>query len=117
MAKQNLASMAVDALLKMRDDIGKVLSRKAKTLQKELASLGADYKVGRTAIYRNKKSALAGRKVAPKYRDPKSKATWAGRGVQPVWMREALKAGKKADHFLIVKGAKKAKKAKRKKEK
>jgi hypothetical protein len=33
MAKVNLASMSVDALLKLRDDIGKVLSRKATQLQ------------------------------------------------------------------------------------
>jgi hypothetical protein len=30
MARTNLASMSVDALLKLRDDIGKVLSRKAR---------------------------------------------------------------------------------------
>ena len=29
MAKNNLASMSVEALIKMRDDIGKILSNKA----------------------------------------------------------------------------------------
>ncbi len=40
MAKTNLASMSVDELLKLRDDIEKVLSSKAKELKKQLSSLG-----------------------------------------------------------------------------
>jgi monoamine oxidase len=40
--------------------------------------------------------------VAPKYRNPKDTSqTWAGRGLQPLWVREAIKAGKKLDSFLI----------------
>ena len=76
--------------------------------------MGADYKeVGRSA-----KSAIAGRKVPPKYRSPNGE-TWAGRGAQPVWLREAIKAGKKADDFLIARGVKKSavKKAQRAKKK
>jgi DNA-binding protein H-NS len=108
MAKANLASMSVDALLKLRDEIGAALSNKADALKKELASLGADYsEVGRIALYGRKK-----RKVAAKYRNPKTGDTWAGRGAQPVWMREAIKAGKQPDDFLIDKSA--AKKAKKK---
>jgi DNA-binding protein H-NS len=114
MAKQNLASLSVDALLKLRDDIGSVLSKKADNLKKELAALGADYaEVGRIALYGKKRKSLAGRKVAAKYRDPKSKMTWAGRGAQPVWMREAIKAGKKPEEFLISKPAKKARRKKK----
>jgi DNA-binding protein H-NS len=108
--------MSVDALLKMRDNITAALATKAKALKKELEQMGADYKeVGRIAIY-GKKSRLAGRKVAPKYRGPGGE-TWAGRGAQPVWLREAIKSGKKAEDFLIAKGAKKsaAKKRGRKK--
>jgi len=57
-AKQNLASMSVDALLKLRDDIGAALSRKADALKKELVSLGSDYaEVGRIAIYGKKSQA------------------------------------------------------------
>ena len=109
MAKQNLATLSVDALLALRDEIGSVLFKKADELKKELAALGADYaEVGRVALYGKKKKSLAGRKVAAKYRDPKSKVTWAGRGAQPVWMREAIKAGKKPEDFLIRKPAKKS---------
>src|ERR1044071_4322274 len=37
--KSNFASMSVAALLKMRDDIGEVLSRRATDLKKELSQL------------------------------------------------------------------------------
>jgi DNA-binding protein H-NS len=108
MAKRSLTSMSVEALLTLRDDIGKVLTTKAETLRRQLAALGQDYKeFGRIAIYGKKsRGSLAGRKVAPKYRDPKSSVTWAGRGAQPVWLRDALKSGKKLDSFLIDKPAK-----------
>jgi DNA-binding protein H-NS len=109
MAKQNLASLSVDALLKLRDDIGAVLSRKAEALKTELKAIGADYAdVGRIAVY-GKKS-LKGRKLSPKYRDPKTKATWAGRGAMPVWMRDAIKGGRKREDFLVSKPKKVAKK-------
>ena len=98
---QRLTSMSVDALLKLRDQIGSVLSTKAAALKKDLAALGADFSsVGRIADPVRKKS-LAGTKVAAKYRDPHSGMTWAGRGAQPIWMREAIKRGKKPDDFLI----------------
>jgi DNA-binding protein H-NS len=44
----------------------------------------------------------AGRKVAPKYRNPDDPSqTWAGRGVQPRWFREALAAGRSEQELLI----------------
>ena len=97
-----LAAMSVDALLKLRDDIGAALARKAEGLKKELATLGADYaEVGRIAVYgKKKRKTLAGRKVAPKYRDSAGN-TWAGRGAQPVWMTVAIKKGAKREDFLI----------------
>src|SRR5689334_16095027 len=42
-----------------------------------------------------KRSALAGKKVPPKYRNPADKGeTWTGRGRQPLWLVAALKSGK-----------------------
>ena len=43
-----------------------------------------------------------GRSVPPKYRNPDDPTqTWAGRGVQPRWFREALAAGSSAEDLLI----------------
>ncbi len=40
-------------------------------------------------------SKLAGRKVAPKYRNPQDKfQTWTGRGRMPAWAAELSEAGK-----------------------
>ena len=96
MAKSRLSSLSVDALLKLRDDIGDVLSRKAKQLKYELSMLGesgASTKGGR-------RGPMKGRKVAVKFRD-KAGNTWAGRGAQPVWLRERLKAGAKLEDFAV----------------
>jgi DNA-binding protein H-NS len=100
MAKpQSLASMSVDALLKMRDDIGSVLSKKMGELQRQLASLtGADVANGRKRG--RKPGSLKGRKVAPKYQGPGGEL-WAGRGATPRWMAEAVKGGAKKEDFLI----------------
>jgi DNA-binding protein H-NS len=41
-----------------------------------------------------KKGTLAGKKVAPKYRNPANpEQTWTGRGVSPTWVQELKTAG------------------------
>jgi DNA-binding protein H-NS len=81
--------MSVDALLKLRDDINKILNRKANELRSQLSMLGLQ-----------RRGPPKGRKVPPKYRSP-SGETWAGRGARPRWLVAAIKRGKKADDFLI----------------
>jgi DNA-binding protein H-NS len=100
--RSRLASLSVDALVKMRDEIGAILSRRADVLKKELRALGEDYKeVGRIAIYgKKKKKAKSARKVRAKYRGPNGE-TWVGRGARPKWLAAELKKGKKLDSFLI----------------
>jgi DNA-binding protein H-NS len=99
MAKTNLASMSIDALLTLRSDIERTLGRKAAQLKELLSRLGHEaggYKK------RGRGSSLRRRKVAIKYRD-KSGNTWAGRGAQPIWLREKLKAGAKLNDFAVQK--------------
>jgi DNA-binding protein H-NS len=96
MARTNLGSMSVDTLLKLRNDIGKVLSQRAKQLQDQLSMLGGEAADAR----RGRRSGMKGRKIAAKYRD-KEGNTWAGRGAQPVWLREKLKAGAKLEDFAV----------------
>jgi DNA-binding protein H-NS len=47
------------------------------------------------------KTGSTGKKVAPKYRDPVSGATWTGRGLKPKWLQTALEAGKSVTDFAI----------------
>src|SRR5262245_16848814 len=116
MARTNLGSMSVEDLLKLRDDVGKVLSQRAVQLEEQLSKLA-----GEVASGRGRRSGLKGTKVPVKYRD-KEGNTWAGRGAQPVWLREKLKAGAKLEDFAVQKTAaarkassRKAKKRRRKK--
>lgn len=46
-------------------------------------------------------SAMKGRKVAAKYKHPKSGDTWSGRGSKPRWLQAELKAGKKIEAFAV----------------
>ncbi len=43
--------------------------------------------------------------VAPKYRNPAGNETWTGRGVKPVWFKQAIEAGIPAEDMLIEKPA------------
>jgi DNA-binding protein H-NS len=112
-----LGSMSVEELLKLRDEVGNVLSQKAVELEEQLSMLGGEVSTGR----RGRRSSMKGRKVAVKYRD-KEGNTWAGRGARPVWLREKLKTGAKLEDFAVQRTAatrkaspKKTKKRRRKK--
>ena len=89
MPKPNLSSMSVNELLRLREDINKILARKAHELRSQLSMLGVQ-----------RRGPLKGRKVPAKYRSP-SGETWAGRGARPRWLVAAIKRGKKVENFLI----------------
>ena len=57
--------------------------------------------VGKTAPRVPKDGHVSGRKVAPKYRDAASGATWSGRGLKPKWLVAALEAGRTIEEFAI----------------
>ena len=109
-----LAAMSVEALLQLRDDIGNILTQKVGQLQSQLAALGDGGWIssGKKAVGRPRVSKMKGRKVAPKYRNPKNRSeTWAGRGAMPRWMAAQIKAGKKREDFAINRSAAKTKRA------
>ena len=100
MPKPKFTSASIDALLKLRDEIEEVLAHRAALLREELSKLGQQ--IGSKGKVRG--SSLKGRKVPVKFRD-RSGNTWAGRGAQPVWLREKLKAGAKLEDFAVHKTA------------
>ncbi len=67
MAKQSkLASLSISALVKMRDEIGSILSRRAELLKYELRAIGEDYKeVGRIVVYGRQKTGKVESEVSP----------------------------------------------------
>jgi DNA-binding protein H-NS len=72
----------------------------AADITKALSS-GKASKAGKVAKA-ERKGVLAGKKVAPKYRNPANpEQTWTGRGVSPVWV-QALKTAGTLDSALII---------------
>ena len=93
MAKTNEKVLAkIVALVK---DAGLTVDEVAQALS------GSKARAKATAPRAAKKSSLAGKKVAPKYRNPaNSEQTWTGRGVAPAWA-QALKTQGQLDSALI----------------
>jgi DNA-binding protein H-NS len=100
-----IASMEVPELLKLREDVNRVLVQKTEDIKRQLQHLegvGSPTVSGRRTAVR--RSSLRGIKVPPKYRHPKDrKLVWAGRGAVPRWMQERIKKGAKREDFLIAK--------------
>jgi len=71
---------------------------KVKSLMAEYGLTAADIAGAKTAP---SPRASAGKKVAPKYRNPATGETWTGRGLQPNWLKTALSSGKKLADFAI----------------
>ena len=109
MPKVNLSGMTVDALMDLRKQIDETLLKRRAEIEQQLEKM--DRVAGGA---RGGGSALRGTKVAPKYRGP-SGETWAGRGVRPRWLAEAIKGGKKLDDYLIDKSAGKGRRKRRSK--
>jgi DNA-binding protein H-NS len=99
---KSLATMPLDSLIELRDEVNSVLSQLAAELQRQLSRLGGSTN-GAGVPGPKRGSLLKGREVAAKYRSRKNpKLTWAGRGATPRWMRDEMKAGKlKKEAFLI----------------
>jgi hypothetical protein len=101
----NLNGMQVADLLKLRSDVDAMLFLKRDELHAQLREIGGELpaKRGRPPLGG---SNLAGTKVAPKYRHPKTGETWSGRGGTAGWLAAEIKAGKKKEDFLIENAAK-----------
>src|SRR5215217_90750 len=93
-----LASLSVDELLELREEIGATLTQKSRELQGQLQRLGVSGEArGRRGGPSHPRKGI---KVAPKYRGPDGE-NWAGRGATPKWLAAFMKQGRKRDEFLI----------------
>ena len=102
MKRQGFNSMSVEELWALRSEITSVLASRIaaeKTkLEKRLRQLQSN-DISSESPQRKRRPYP---QVLPKYRNPAKPAeTWAGRGKQPRWVTEQLKAGKKLDDFRI----------------
>jgi DNA-binding protein H-NS len=99
MKNRDLATMSVDQLWTLHEEICAVLPTKIdaekQELERRLARLqgSIDNKPNARRPYP---------KVRPKYRNPERPSeTWSGRGKQPRWVGAQLRSGKKFDELLI----------------
>jgi DNA-binding protein H-NS len=98
-----LKSMSVAKLQDLRGKVDAAIAEKITARRQELET-----ELSRLERLDGPGSSKKGRRggplglVAPKYRNPKDPTqTWAGRGLQPLWLKEAIKSGKKIESFLI----------------
>ncbi|WP_338510335.1 H-NS histone family protein [Burkholderia gladioli] len=63
----------------------------------EVRAKVAEYGMTERDIFGRSRARSAKARVRPKYRDPKTGATWSGRGRPPEWIKDA----KNRDRFLI----------------
>ena len=111
MPKLSIKTMDTEGLIALRGEIDGILVDRRRDLEKQLhrlSRMGAGNSDTKPVASAGRVHPMAGRKVAPKYRDPKNPQNqWAGRGAQPRWLTAALKGGAKVHDFLIDKsGAK-----------
>lgn len=99
----NLDKMSHDELVQLQKDVKKALASYAERRRKE--ALVEMQEVARRhgldladVVKGGKKGAMS----PPKYRHPENpELTWAGRGRQPRWIKEALEQGKNLDDMRI----------------
>jgi DNA-binding protein H-NS len=99
-----LKSMSVPKLMELKSKVEAAIAEQVKARRSELEMELSKLARHDSSAKRGKVDGRVGPRgpVAPKYRNPKDTSqTWAGRGLQPLWVREAIKAGKKLDSFLI----------------
>jgi DNA-binding protein H-NS len=102
-----------DALGQLQEQHDHSLSAKRADLESQLAALGGDVvkKRGRPRLSSNggtngsangapSKDARKG-KAKAKYRDPKTKETWSGRGRMASWLKSKQDADEKIEAYLI----------------
>jgi DNA-binding protein H-NS len=99
-------SMALDELLmakgKIETEIELRSARDRSRLIEAIGNLRSVAAVKSATARHAQPHALKGKKLPPRYRNPKNrKETWAGRGNRPRWLVAALKGGKKLEAFAV----------------
>jgi DNA-binding protein H-NS len=114
--KFNLASLSMDELWALHEQVGNILAEKITNEKRQLEQRLAKLNSGMIAKAHRQDLPVAERRAArrkyppvlPKFQNPSDPSeTWAGRGKQPRWMVLQLKAGKKMNDFLIDRGKRK----------
>lgn len=100
-----LGNLAIDELLDLRDHIENLIGRRVAAekleLKKKLARIAQYERRSPAPAFARSGAKTGGRRIAPKYMEPKSGATWSGRGKVPRWMTRLIAEGAKREDFLV----------------
>jgi DNA-binding protein H-NS len=102
-------SMSFDELLSLRERLDAFIADRLGAEERELETRLARIRrlkqvpsVSSEAVNGHNGKRPGGQKLPPRYRNPENPSqTWAGRGLQPRWLKQALKSGKKLSHFMV----------------
>jgi DNA-binding protein H-NS len=83
------------------EDIGLTSARGRKAASKAGRPRGKKMGATKGKKSRSSNSNDGRARVAPKFKDPETGATWTGRGKQPKWLAAQISAGKTIDQFRI----------------
>jgi len=105
-SNQTIEQMSLDELVQLRDRadqaIGAKLISEKKAIQEKLSAIEQYERRGLGAQpVKQQQLRSKPKRVAPKYRDPSSGETWAGRGQMPRWMAKRVAQGATPEDFLI----------------
>ena len=105
MANFKVEKYSTENLQEIRRKIDRELEsrqeRKRKEVAKKVHELAASVGMTPEELLSTSRKSRKGNGAAPKYRDPETGKTWAGRGRKPRWMEAALASGKKVEDFAI----------------
>ena len=95
----DLKSMSIDDLWLLHERVASILSGKILEERQQLDRRLRKLQHLSTSRSRTRRPYPP---VYPKYQNPnQASETWAGRGKQPRWLRNALRSGKRLDDFRI----------------
>jgi DNA-binding protein H-NS len=106
---KQLRSMSFDELIALKEEVESLIANRAIAVKKQLEEKLSQIEgftrraVGkRGSAAARRPHALKGRRLAPKYRNPKNRQeTWAGRGIMPRWLKALVGKGHKPAEFAI----------------
>ena len=105
MANFKVEKYSTENLQEIRRKIDRELEsrqgKKRKEVAKKVHELAASVGMTPEELLSTSRKSRKGNGVAPKYRDPETGKTWAGRGRKPRWMEAALASGRKVEDFAI----------------
>ncbi len=89
-------------IAQVRSKLTKLARNEGYTISELFGTASASTPAAAKTPRRRAASKAAGRKVAPKYRNPENhEQTWTGRGKSPLWFNALIDAGKSREDLLI----------------